>query len=241
MDDILETNLTKIIAIMSDALWPMLKACILTTIPLTIVSFIFGLFFAFIIAMMRISKSRILQAIAKFYIWVIRGMPLLVLLFIIFYGLPQFGVVFTPFVSGAIGLTMSQAAYDSELIRAAILAVPKGQWEAAQALSISKLQTIRHIIIPQAALIAVPGIGNNFISLTKDTSLCAVLTVKELFQVARAAVATNFQPLWMYIEAGLIYLALSTILTFALNAMEKYLGKHNPANLKQEKQEEKAA
>lgn len=228
--------------IMGDALGPMLKACILTTIPLTLVSFFFGLVFAFLIAMMRISKFRVLQAIAKFYIWVIRGMPLLVLLFIIFYGLPQFGVVFSPFISGAIGLTMSQAAYDSELIRAAILAVPKGQWEAAQALNMSKAQTIRHIVIPQAALIAVPGIGNNFISLTKDTSLCAVLTVKEMFQVARAKVANNFQPLWMYIEAGIIYLAMSTFLTWALNATERYLGKHNPANLKQDQEKkEKAA
>jgi len=176
---------------------------------------------------MRLSNSKIIQGIAKFYVWIIRGTPLLVQLFIIFYGLPQFGIVLSPFVSAVVGLTISQGAYNSEVIRAAINAVPKGQWEAAHALNISKVNTIRHIIVPQAALIAVPSVGNYFISLTKDTSLCAVLTVKEIFQVARAQVANNFQPLWMYIEAGLIYLVLCTVLTIAQNRMEKYLGKHN--------------
>lgn len=212
---------------MRNAFWPMVKACVLTTIPLSIVAFILGIIVAFIVALMRLSNSRIIQGIAKFYVWIIRGTPLLVQLFIIFYGLPQFGIVLSPFVSAVVGLTISQGAYNSEVIRAAINAVPKGQWEAAHALNISKFNTIRYIIIPQAALIAVPSVGNYFISLTKDTSLCAVLTVKEIFQVARAQVANNFQPLWMYVEAGMIYLILCTVLTLAQNHMEKYLGKHN--------------
>lgn len=223
----LETNLLKIGKLMGEAFLPMLKACILTTIPLSILAFILGIVLAFIVALMRLSNSRVLQAIAKFYVWIIRGTPLLVQLFIIFYGLPQFGIVLSPFTSAVVGLTISQGAYNSEVIRAAINAVPKGQWEAAHALNISKANAIRHIIIPQAALIAVPSVGNYFISLTKDTSLCAVLTVKEIFQVARAQVAVNFQPLWMYVEAGLIYLLLCTVLTFVQNRMEKYLGKHN--------------
>ena len=206
---------------------PMVKACILTTIPLTIIAFVLGIIVAFIVALMRLSSSKIIQGIAKFYVWIIRGTPLLVQLFIIFYGLPQFGIVLSPFVSAVVGLTISQGAYNSEVIRAAINAVPKGQWEAAHALNISKINTIRYIIVPQAALIAVPSVGNYFISLTKDTSLCAVLTVKEVFQIARAQVANNFQPLWMYVEAGLIYLLLCTVLTFVQNRLEKYLGKHN--------------
>ena len=224
---ILETNPVKIAELMGNALWPMLKACILTTIPLSIIAFILGIIVAFIVALMRLSNSKVLQAIAKFYVWIIRGTPLLVQLFIIFYGLPQFGIVLSPFVSASVGLIISQGAYNSEVIRAAIAAVPKGQWEAAHAFNISRAQTIRYIIIPQAALIAVPSVGNYFISLTKDTSLCAVLTVKEIFQVARAQVANNFQPLWMYVEAGLIYLLLCTVLTFLQGALEKYLGKHN--------------
>ncbi len=212
---------------MWDAFLPMVKACILTTIPLTIIAFVLGIIVAFIVALMRLSSSKIIQGIAKFYVWIIRGTPLLVQLFIIFYGLPQFGIVLSPFVSAVVGLTISQGAYNSEVIRAAINAVPKGQWEAAHALNISKINTIRYIIVPQAALIAVPSVGNYFISLTKDTSLCAVLTVKEVFQIARAQVANNFQPLWMYVEAGLIYLLLCTVLTFVQNRLEKYLGKHN--------------
>ena len=223
----LETNLLKVGELMSKALWPMLKACVLTTIPLSLLAFILGIIVALLVALMRLSKSRVLQGIAKFYVWIIRGTPLLVQLFIIFYGLPQFGIVLSPFVSAVVGLTISQGAYNSEVIRAAINAVPKGQWEAAHALNISRAQTIRHIIIPQAALIAVPSVGNYFISLTKDTSLCAVLTVKEVFQIARAQVASNFQPLWMYVEAGIIYLILCTALTFLQSCLEKYLGKHN--------------
>ena len=223
----LETNLQKVLELMWDAFFFILKACILTTIPLTIIAFVLGIIVAFIVALMRLSSSKIIQGIAKFYVWIIRGTPLLVQLFIIFYGLPQFGIVLSPFVSAVVGLTISQGAYNSEVIRAAINAVPKGQWEAAHALNISKINTIRYIIVPQAALIAVPSVGNYFISLTKDTSLCAVLTVKEVFQIARAQVANNFQPLWMYVEAGLIYLLLCTVLTFVQNRLEKYLGKHN--------------
>lgn len=227
MITILETNLQKVFELMLNALWPMIKACVLTTIPLSIVAFILGIIVAFIVALMRLSSSKFIQGIAKFYVWIIRGTPLLVQLFIIFYGLPQFGIVLNPFVSAVVGLTISQGAYNSEVIRAAINAVPKGQWEAAHALNISKFNTIRYVIVPQAALIAVPSVGNYFISLTKDTSLCAVLTVKEIFQVARAQVANNFQPLWMYVEAGLIYLILCTVLTLVQNHLERYLGKHN--------------
>lgn len=223
----LETDIAKIIKIMSKALWPMLKACVLTTIPLSILAFVFGIVMAFIVAMMRLSKNKIFQAIAKIYVWLIRGSPLLVQIFIIFYGLPQFGIVFTPFVCAVVALTISQGAYNSEVIRAAIDAVPKGQWEAAKALNMSKWDTLRYLIIPQAALIAVPSVGNYFISLTKDTSLCAVVTVKEIFQVARSQVANNFQPMWMYVEAGFIYLLLCTFLTFLQTGLEKYLGKHN--------------
>ena len=202
----------------------MLKACIKTTIPLSIIAFALGIILALIIALMRLSNLKVLSGIAKLYVWVIRGTPLLVLLFIIFYGLPSLGIVLTPFVSACVGLVLSQAAYNSEVIRAAIMAVPKGQWEAAHVLGLTKWQALRHIILPQAALIAVPSVSNYFISLTKDTSLCAVLTVREMFQVARQLVATNFQPLWMYIEAGLLYLLLSTILTFLQNKIGKELG-----------------
>ncbi len=225
----IETNFAKIMSLMGAALWPMVKACLKITIPLSIIAFVVGIVFALIIALMRLSNIKLLSGFAKLYVWIIRGTPLLVLLFIIFYGLPTIGIVMSPFASACVGLVMSQAAYNSEVIRAAISAVPKGQWEAAHVLGISKWQTLKHIVIPQAALIAVPSVSNYFISLTKDTSLCAVLTVREMFQVARQMVATNFQPLWMYIEVGALYLVLSTVLTFLQGKMERNLGKHNAA------------
>jgi len=224
----IEKDLGKILQLLANAFWPMLKACIQVTIPLSIIAFICGsIVLALIVALMRLSRNVVLKAIARFYVWLIRGMPLLVLLFIIFYGLPTIGIVMKPFTSACVGLILSQGAYNSEVIRAAISAVPKGQWEAAHAVGMTRWQTLRYIVIPQAALIAVPSVSSYFISLTKDTSLCAVLTVREMFQVARQMVATNFQPLWMYVEAGLLYLVLCTILTLLQSNLEKSLGKHN--------------
>ena len=151
---------------------------------------------------------------------------MIVQLFIIFYGLPKAGIVFSPFVSAIIGLTISEGAYDSEIIRAALTSIPKGQWEACQALGMSKVQTLTNVIIPQAALIAVPSLGNMFISLVKDTSLTAILTVREVFQIGQQIVAVTFEPLWIYLEVGLIYLIYSTVLSQLQGVLERKLGKH---------------
>jgi cystine transport system permease protein len=212
--------------ILVNSFWPLLKAGLLTTIPLTIISFVLGCILAFIVAMMRLSKVRILSRIAQFYVWVIRGTPLIVQLFVIFYGLPRIGIVFTPFISAIIGLVISEGAYNSEVIRAAIQSIPDGQWEATRALGMKKLQTLAHVIIPQAALIAVPPLGNAFIGLLKDTSLAAILTVREVFQIGQQVVAMTFEPLWIYLEVALIYLIFSTILTYLQEYVEIKLSKH---------------
>lgn len=220
------TETARITELLINSFWPLLKAGLLTTVPLSIVSFICGLVIAFFVALMRLSKSRVLSGIAAFYVWVIRGTPLIVQLFIIFYGLPVINIVFSPFISGAIGLSMSQGAYNSEVIRAALLSIPKGQWEATKALGMNKIQTLMYIIVPQAALVAVPSLGNSFIGLTKDTSLVATLTVAEVFQVGQQIVAVTYEPLWIYIEVGVIYLIFSTALTILQSKLEKLLGKH---------------
>ena len=217
---------TRIGTLMAKSFWPLLKAGILTTVPLTIISYLIGLVLALIIALMRLSKVKPISAIASFYVWVIRGTPLIVQLFIIFYGLPAIGLVFSPFASAVMGLSMSQGAYNSEVIRAALISIPKGQWEATKALGMTKRQTLAYIIIPQAALVAVPSLGNSFISLLKDTSLAAILTVAEVFQVGQQIVAVTYEPLWLYIEVGVIYLIFSTILSFVQSKAEKKLGKH---------------
>ena len=196
------------------------------TVPLTLVSFALGMILAFVTAMCRISKNKLLSKTAQFYVWVIRGTPMIVQLFVIFYGLPKVGIMFSPIVSAIIGLTISEGAYDSEIIRAALTSIPKGQWEACHALGMSKLQTLLNVIIPQAALIAVPSLGNMFISLVKDTSLTAILTVREVFQIGQQIVAVTFEPLWIYLEVGVIYLIYSTVLSQLQGVLERKLGKH---------------
>jgi cystine transport system permease protein len=175
---------------------------------------------------MRLSKVRLLSRCAATYVWVIRGTPLLVQLFIIFYGLPRIGLVLSPIASAILGLSMSQGAYNSEVIRAALLSISKGQWEATKALGMNKRQTLAYIVVPQAALVAVPSLGNAFISLLKDTSLVATLTVAEVFQIGQQIVAVTYEPLWLYMEVGLIYLIFSTVLTYLQAFMEGILGKH---------------
>jgi len=209
-----------------NSFWPMVLAGIKYSIPMMLISFALGLIVALLVALGRMSKLKILSGICAVYVWIIRGTPLLVQLFIIFYGLPSVGIVFTPFVSAIIGLTISQGAYNSEVIRGALLGIPKGQHEAPKSLGMTKSQTLIHVIIPQAALTAVPALGNSFISLLKDTSLTSILTVQEIFMIAKQISAIEYRPLILYIEAAAVYLIFSTVLTYIQNKTEKKLGKH---------------
>lgn len=209
-----------------DSFWPMVLAGIKYSIPMMFISFALGLVVALFVALGRNSKIKIISGICAFYVWIIRGTPLLVQLFIIFYGLPSVGIVFTPFVSAILGLTISQGAYNSEVIRGAIAGIQKGQYEALKSLGMTKGQTLIHVILPQAALTAVPALANSFISLLKDTSLCSILTVQEIFMVAKQISAIQYQPLLLYIEAAIVYLIFSTILTFFQGKIEKRLGRH---------------
>lgn len=205
---------------------PMVIAGFKYSIPMMLISFFLGLLLALLVALGRMSRFKLLSALCAFYVWIIRGTPLLVQLFIIFYGLPSVGIVFSPFVSAIIGLTISQGAYNSEVIRGALTGIPKGQHEAPYALGMTKFQTLIHVIIPQAALTAVPALGNSFISLLKDTSLTSVLTVQEIFMVAKQISAIQYKPLILYIEAAFVYLVFSTFLTWVQTKLEKRLGKH---------------
>ncbi len=214
------------VELLLSSFWPMFKAGLLVSVPLMLISFALGLVLAFIVALMRMSKIRLLSAVAWFYVWVIRGTPLIVQIYVIFFGLPSIGLVFNPFLSAIIALTMSQGAYNSEVIRAALTSISKGQFEACKALGLTKRQTMAYVIVPQAALVAVPPLGNSFISLLKDTSLTATITVVEIFQVAQQITAVKFQPLLLYIEAAFVYLIFSTGLTKFQDLLEKKLGKH---------------
>lgn len=222
----MDASMVRIVEIVIDAFWPLCRAALMYTIPLTIVSFFFGTIIAFITAIFRLSGIKVLEAIAKFYIWIIRGTPLLVQLFVIFYGLPSLGIVLSPFVSGVLGLSLCQGAYNSEIVRAAILSVSNGQWEAAKALGMTKAQTYTHIVIPQAARTAVPSLGNQFIGLTKDTSLAGMLTIPELLQTGQQITAVVYEPLVLYLEVAFVYLMMNTVLTILQSKLEGRLSKH---------------
>jgi cystine transport system permease protein len=218
--------MVRILQILTDSLLPLLEAGIKFTVPLTILSFIIGVAAAFIVAIVRVLEIKPLSGIARFYVWIIRGTPLLVQLFIIFYGLPSIGITLDAFISAVIGFSLSVGAYSSEIIRAAILSVPKGQWEAAHALGMSKAQTLKHVILPQAVRVAIPPLSNSFISLVKDTSLAAAITVTEMFQVAQQITARTYEPLWLYTEAAAIYLLFCSGLTVLQSRLESRFGRH---------------
>ena len=212
--------------LMLTSLLPLLRAGILFTVPLTLLSFALGLALGFIAAITRLFGPAPLRAVVKFYVWVIRGTPLLVQLFLIFYGLPSIGIVLDAFPAALIGFTLNVGAYTSEIIRAVITAVPKGQWEAAFSIGMTWPQAMRRTILPQAGRIAVPPLSNTFIALIKDTSLAAAVTVPELFQAGQRIVATTYEPLIIYIEVALIYLALSSVLSSLQTRLEKRLSRY---------------
>lgn len=210
----------RIIGILSDSFFPILKAGLYYTIPLTLITFVLGLILAFFTAIARLSGNRPLVALAKFYVWIFRGTPLLVQIFILFYGFPSIGITLNPFPAAVIAFTLNKGAYSSEIIRAAILSIPKGQWEAAYSISMTKAQAMRRIILPQAVRVSLPPLGNSFISLVKDTSLAATITVTELFQKGQQIASVTYEPLWLYIEVAVIYLIFSTVLSFLQNKLE---------------------
>jgi cystine transport system permease protein len=212
--------------LMGDSLWPLLYAGLVFTVPLTIASFALGLTLAFAVALVRLFGPRWAVKIAQFYVWLIRGSPLLVQLFVIFYGLPNVGIVLDPLTAAIIGFTLNVGAYNSEVIRGVIESIPTGQWEAAYSMGMTRSQALRRTILPQAARVALPALANSFIALVKDTSLAAVLTVPEIFQAAQRIASVTYEPLILYTEAALIYLLFSSVLSSAQVQLEKRLGQH---------------
>ncbi|MBD2779078.1 amino acid ABC transporter permease [Xenorhabdus szentirmaii] len=204
-----------------DSLWPMLYAGLTFTIPLTLITFALGISLGFVVALIRLYGAKPLVAVVRFYVWLIRGTPLLVQLFLIFYALPSVGITLEAFTSAVIGFTLNVGAYTSEVIRAALVSVPKGQWEASHSIGMSWWQSLRRIVLPQAARFSIPPLSNTFISLVKDTSLASVITVPEMFLAAQRIAAVTYQPLILYTEAAILYLLLSSVLSALQVRLEK--------------------
>ena len=213
-------------SLMLDSFWPMVLAGLRGTIPLSLASFAIGLVISLLMALLRLSRNVVLSGIARFYISIIRGTPLLVQLFVIFYGLPAVGVTIDPFPAAVIAFSLNVGGYAAEVIRAAILSVPHGQWEAAHTVGLSPAKTLTRIILPQAARVSVPPLSNTFISLVKDSSLASLILVSELFRQAQNIAAFSYEFMAVYLEAALIYWLFCLVLSFGQNALEKRLDRH---------------
>ena len=207
-------------------LWPLAKAAITKTIPLTIISFVIGLAIALVVALARLSPNVVVNGIARFYISVIRGTPLLVQLFIVFFALPELHIKINPFPAAVIAFSLNIGGYAAEIIRSAILSIPKGQWEAAQTIGYGYVDTLRRIILPQAARVAVPPLSNTLISLVKDTSLASTILVTELLRTAQIAAAPTFEFFALYGTAAVYYWVICLALSFLQARVERRLERH---------------
>ena len=211
--------------------WPMLEAAIDKTIPLAVISFFAGVAIALLVALIRIVEKpnfsmRLLQILCRIYVSTIRGTPMLVQIFIIFYGLPEVGIKLDPFPTAIIAFSINIGAYASETIRAAILSIPKGQWEASYSIGMNYYQTFTRTIMPQALRVSVPPLANTFISNVKDTSLASLVLVTEMFRVAQNITTENYEFIMIYSEAALIYWCICLILSFAQERLEQRLSRH---------------
>jgi His/Glu/Gln/Arg/opine family amino acid ABC transporter permease subunit len=209
-----------------NSLGPLAKAAITKTIPLTIISFVIGLVIALVVALARLSSNVIVSNIARFYISVIRGTPLLVQLFIVFFALPELGIRIDPFPAAVIAFSLNVGGYAAEIIRGAIQSIPKGQWEAAETIGLDYVNSLRRIILPQATRVAVPPLSNTLISLVKDTSLASTILVTELLRQAQIIAAPTFEFFALYGTAAVYYWVICLVLSFGQSRLERRLERY---------------
>ena len=213
---------TREVRIVLNAFWPMLKQGLIYSIPLTLVSFTIGMVIAILSDLLIINKVPLLSQLMRFYVWVFRGTPLLVQLFIVYWGICN-PMKISNLVACVIALSLNVGAYASETIRAAILSIDRGQWEAGYSIGMTYQQAFWRIIVPQAAKVSVPPLFNTFISLVKDTSLASNIMIAEMFRKAQEFAASSLKYLLIYSEAALIYLIFCTLLNALQKACEKRL------------------
>jgi len=213
----------RLIGILADSFWKILLPGLTITLPLTAISFVLALLIAVAAALIQFAHLRFLTPLVRFYIWVIRGTPLLVQLFVVFYGLPNVGILLEPFPAAVMVFSINEGAYMAETVRSALESVPVGQFEAGQCVGMSYFQIMRRLILPQALRTAFPPLSNSLIAMMKDTSLAANITVAEMFMATQKIASVNFEYLALYLEVAFIYLMFSTILTWLQRWGEKKL------------------
>ncbi|MDR7422767.1 MAG: amino acid ABC transporter permease [Armatimonadota bacterium] len=196
-----------------------------TTVWLSVVVMALGLLIGLLAALMNLSRHPVLRTAARFYLWLIRGTPLLIQLIIIYTGLPQIGIRFNVVQSALIGMTLNEGAYLSEIIRAGILSVPRGQYDAARALGMTYPVLMRVVVMPQAARVIIPPLGNNFNGLLKTTSLVSVISMEELLRRSQMLIQLEFRVLEIFLVAALYYLTLTTLWGVAQRRLEAHFGR----------------
>ncbi len=216
----------KIWSILIEALPKMLEYGLKVTIPLTLLSFSFALILSVLVALIQYANVPVLKQLCRVYIWVVRGTPLLVQLFLVFYGLPKIGILLPAYPTAVLVFGFNEGAYMAESLRGALEAVPKGQLEAGLCVRMSYIKIMWHIVLPQAFRTAFPALSNSLISMVKGTSLAATITVTEMFRQAQVINARVYQPLALYTECALIYLAFCSVLTVLQHLIEKRLNRY---------------
>lgn len=196
------------------------------TLPLAVISFLLSTVLAVLVAMVQYAGVPVLRQLCRFYIWIIRGTPLLVQLMVVFYGLPLIGIHSNSFVMAIIVFSINEGAYSAETMRAAMEAVPSGQLEAGYCVGMNYMQIMWHIILPQAFRTAFPSLFNALISMVKDTSLASSITVVEMFTKTKQIAGQSYNYLPLYIEVAFVYLIFCTVLTLVQKKGEKLLGSY---------------
>ena len=201
-----------------------------TTVSLTLISGILGFVIGIIVALGRLSRLSMISAVASLYIWVVRGTPLVVQILFVYFALPSLlpGLQLSGYWSAVVALAINIGAYNAEVIRAGILAVPPGQIEAARAIGFGKFLVLRRIVLPQALRICLPPLVNNAVALLKDSSLAYVIGVVELSLVGSRIQAESFQPVPVFITVAAIYLLLTSFVTAFSRTLEKRLSRDRP-------------
>jgi ectoine/hydroxyectoine ABC transporter permease protein EhuD len=203
---------------------PYLLEGAISTLKLTFLSMTLALAIGLAVALFRLSRNRFVHLIASAYVELIRGTPLLVQLFIIYYGLPQYGIRLDAFTAGVVGLSTNYGAYLAEVYRAGILSIDRGQWEAGDSIGLTRFALMRYIILPQAIRVVLPPIGNYFISMLKDSALVATISVVELMRAAQLRVAITFRAMDIYLLVALLYFLMS----YPVSLFVRYLERRYP-------------
>lgn len=212
--------------ILADSFPKLLGYGIRVTVPLTILSFLLALVISVIVALIQYADVKVLRQICRFYIWVIRGTPLLVQLYLVFYGLPSIGIVLDAFPTAVLVFGFNEGAYMAETMRGSMESVSRGQVEAGYCVGLNFLQIMMHVVLPQAFRTAFPALSNSLISMLKGTSMAATITVMEMFRQATVINGRVYESLGLYGEVALIYLAFCTILTALQHWGEKKLASY---------------